>query len=245
MTSPSVPSTASSRSQRVIRYPEGWYRRRRQYQPQRHHPTQPPRRNGNGAEIRLHQRPISAAYWRIERGEHANEGNRFLANMQIDVKETAPETQFTTSLTNGRQAEANLHCAALARPGRLGASPSARAISTSSATNTHQAWRELRFYNPTKVSARPRSQTRVRVDAVNFAGPSTNSTSVTVPIPAPAKRNHRATNNSVLHRFNRRQQPSGARGSFLKSGANSPLGSAISPHLQPAAAFLRRQPHQN
>ena len=81
------------------------------------------------------------------------EANRFLANMQIDVKvRTAPETQFTTSLTRDLQAEANLQIRGTgARPVALGRITISQGDINFFGNKYSIKRGEVSFYNPTKV----------------------------------------------------------------------------------------------
>lgn len=167
------------------------------------------------------------------------EPNRFLANMQLDVKiRTAPDSQFTTSLTNDLQAEANLQVrGAGSRPVVLGR------VSISQGDvnffgNKYTIKRgEVAFYNPTTIEPTLDMDLETRVRGVN----------VTVNFSGPVKKLN------VSYRSDPPLQPSeiialltvgrsptsatvgtsqsSASGSFLESGGNSLLGSAISAPL--------------
>jgi len=167
------------------------------------------------------------------------EPNRFLANMQLDVKvRTAPDTQFTTSLTNDLQAEANLQVRGVgSRPVVLGR------VSISQGDvnffgNKYSIKRgEVAFYNPATIEPTLDMDLETRVRGVN----------VTVNFSGPVKKLN------VSYRSDPPLQPSeiialltvgrsptsatvgtsqsSASGSFLESGGNSLLGSAISAPL--------------
>ena len=173
------------------------------------------------------------------------EGNKFLANMQIDVKvRTAPETQFTTSLTNDLQAEANLQIRGTgARPVALG-----RIIISQGDINffgnKYTIKRgEVSFYNPTKVEPTLDLdlETRVRgVDVtVNFTGPidKLNVSYRSDPPLQPSEIIALLTVGRSPTASTVGSSQSGATGSFLQSGANSLLGSAIS---APISSQLQR-----
>lgn len=173
------------------------------------------------------------------------EGNKFLANMQIDVKvRTAPETQFTTSLTNDLQAEANLQIRGTgARPVALG-----RIIISQGDINffgnKYTIKRgEVSFYNPTKVEPTLDLdlETRVRgVDVtVNFTGPidKLNVSYRSDPPLQPGEIIALLTVGRSPTASTVGSSQSGATGSFLQSGANSLLGSAIS---APISSQLQR-----
>ncbi|MFN0103078.1 MAG: translocation/assembly module TamB domain-containing protein [Bryobacteraceae bacterium] len=173
------------------------------------------------------------------------EANRFLANMQVDVKvRTAPETQFTTSLTNDLQAEANLQIRGTgARPVALGRITISQGDINFFGNKYTIKRGEVSFYNPTKVEPTLDLdlETRVRgVDVtVNFTGP-IDKLNVSYRSDPPLQPTEiialltvgRSPSSSTLG-----SSQSGARGSFLESGANSLLGSAIS---APISSQLQR-----
>lgn len=168
-----------------------------------------------------------------------SEPNRFLANMQLDVKiRTAPDSQFTTSLTNDLQAEANLQVRGVgSRPIVLGRV----AISQGDVNffgNKYTIKRgDVAFYNPATIEPTLDMDLETRVRGVN----------VTVNFSGPVKKLN------VSYRSDPPLQPSeiialltvgrsptsatvgtsqsSASGSFLESGGNSLLGSAISAPL--------------
>ncbi|MBI2687841.1 MAG: translocation/assembly module TamB domain-containing protein [Acidobacteria bacterium] len=173
------------------------------------------------------------------------EANRFLANMQVDVKvRTAPETQFTTSLTNDLQAEANLQLRGTgARPVALGRITISQGDINFFGNKYSIKRGEVSFYNPTKVEPTLDLdlETRVRgVDVtVNFTGP-IDKLNVSYRSDPPLQPSEiialltvgRSPTSSTVG-----SSQSGARGSFLESGANSLLGSAIS---APISSQLQR-----
>ncbi len=180
------------------------------------------------------------------RGEATpKEANRFLANMQIDVKvRTAPETQFMTSLTNDLEAEANLQIRGTgARPSALGRILISQGDINFFGNKYTIKRGEVSFYNPTKVEPTLDLdlETRVRgVDVtVNFTGP-IGRLNVSYRSDPPLQPGEiialltvgRSPTSSTVG-----SSQSGARGSFLESGANSLLGSAIS---APISSQLQR-----
>jgi translocation and assembly module TamB len=180
------------------------------------------------------------------RGEATpKEANRFLANMQIDVKvRTAPETQFTTSLTNDLEAEANLQIRGTgARPAALGRILISQGDINFFGNKYTIKRGEVSFYNPTKVEPTLDLdlETRVRgVDVtVNFTGP-IDRLNVSYRSDPPLQPGEiialltvgRSPTSSTVG-----SSQSPARGSFLESGANSLLGSAIS---APISSQLQR-----
>jgi translocation and assembly module TamB len=180
------------------------------------------------------------------KGESApREANRFLANMQLDVRvRTAPETQFTTSLTNDLQAEANLQIrGSAARPVALG-----RVIVSQGDINffgnKYTITRgEVGFYNPAKIEPilDMDLETRVRGVAVtvNFTGP-VDKLNVSYRSDPPLQPSEiialltvgRSPGSATVG-----SSQSGARGTFLESGANSLLGSALT---SPISSQLQR-----
>lgn len=180
------------------------------------------------------------------RGESTpKEANRFLANMQIDVKvRTAPETQFTTSLTNDLQAEANLQLRGTgARPVALGRITISQGDINFFGNKYTIKRGEVSFYNPTKVEPTLDLdlETRVRgVDVtVNFTGPidKLNVSYRSDPPLQPSEIIALLTVGRSPTASTVGSSQSGARGSFLESGANSLLGSAIS---APISSQLQR-----
>jgi translocation and assembly module TamB len=180
------------------------------------------------------------------RGESAPaEANKFLANMQIDVKvRTSSETQFTTSLTNDLQAEANLQIRGTgARPAAIGRITISQGDINFFGNKYTIKRGEVSFYNPAKLepSLDLDLETRVRgVDVtVNFTGP-INKLNVSYRSDPPLQPGEiialltvgRSPTASTVG-----SSQSGARGSFLESGANSLLGSAIS---APISSQLQR-----
>lgn len=180
------------------------------------------------------------------RGESAPaEANKFLANMQIDVKvRTSSETQFTTSLTNDLQAEANLQIRGTgARPAAIGRITISQGDINFFGNKYTIKRGEVSFYNPSKLepSLDLDLETRVRgVDVtVNFTGP-INKLNVSYRSDPPLQPGEiialltvgRSPTASTVG-----SSQSGARGSFLESGANSLLGSAIS---APISSQLQR-----
>lgn len=173
------------------------------------------------------------------------EANKFLANMQIDVKaRTAPDTQFTTSLTNDLQAEANLQIRGTgARPVALGRITISQGDINFFGNKYTIKRGEVSFYNPTKVEPTLDLdlETRVRgVDVtVNFTGP-IDKLNVSYRSDPPLQPSEiialltvgRSPTSSTVG-----SSQSGATGSFLQSGANSLLGSAIS---APISSQLQR-----
>jgi translocation and assembly module TamB len=180
------------------------------------------------------------------RGESTpKEGNMFLANMQIDVKvRTAPETQFTTSLTNDLQAEANLQLRGTgARPVALGRITISQGDINFFGNKYTIKRGEVSFYNPTKVEPTLDLdlETRVRgVDVtVNFTGPieKLNVSYRSDPPLQPSEIIALLTVGRSPTASTVGSSQSGATGSFLQSGANSLLGSAIS---APISSQLQR-----
>jgi translocation and assembly module TamB len=173
------------------------------------------------------------------------EGNKFLANMQIDVKvRTAPETQFTTSLTNDLQAEANLQIRGTgARPVALGRITISQGDINFFGNKYSIKRGEVSFYNPTKVEPTLDLdlETRVRgVDVtVNFTGPidKLNVSYRSDPPLQPGEIIALLTVGRSPTASTVGSSQSGATGSFLQSGANSLLGSAIS---APISSQLQR-----
>ncbi len=173
------------------------------------------------------------------------EANKFLANMQIDVKvRTAPETQFTTSLTNDLQAEANLQIRGTgARPVALGRITISQGDINFFGNKYTIKRGEVSFYNPTKVEPTLDMdlETRVRgVDVtVNFTGPidKLNVSYRSDPPLQPGEIIALLTVGRSPTASTVGSSQSGARGSFLESGANSLLGSAIS---APISSQLQR-----
>jgi len=174
-----------------------------------------------------------------------NEANRFLANMQIDVKiRTAPETQFTTSLTNDLQAEANLQLRGTgARPVALGRITISQGDINFFGNKYTIKRGEVSFYNPTRVEPTLDLdlETRVRgVDVtVNFTGPidKLNVSYRSDPPLQPSEIVALLTVGRSPTAATVGSSQSGARGTFLESGANSLLGSAIS---APISSQLQR-----
>jgi translocation and assembly module TamB len=180
------------------------------------------------------------------RGQNTpNEANKFLANMQIDVKvRTAPETQFTTSLTNDLQAEANLQIRGTgARPVALGRITISQGDINFFGNKYSIKRGEVSFYNPTKVEPALDLdlETRVRgVDViVNFTGPidKLNVSYRSDPPLQPGEIIALLTVGRTPGSSTVGSSQSGAKGSFLESGANSLLGSAIS---APISSQLQR-----
>jgi len=173
------------------------------------------------------------------------EANKFLANMQIDVKvRTAPETQFTTSLTNDLQAEANLQLRGTgARPVALGRITISQGDINFFGNKYSIKRGEVSFYNPTKVEPTLDLdlETRVRgVDVtVNFSGPidKLNVSYRSDPPLQPSEIIALLTVGRSPTASTVGSSQSAARGSFLESGANSLLGSAIS---APISSQLQR-----
>ncbi|MBM3782984.1 MAG: hypothetical protein FJW30_01425 [Acidobacteria bacterium] len=173
------------------------------------------------------------------------EPNKFLANMQVDVKvRTAAETQFSTSLTSDLQAEANLQVRGTgARPVALGR------ISVSQGDinffgNRYSIKRgDVAFYNPTKIEPTLDMDLETRVRGVNvvvnFTGP-VDKLNVSYRSDPPLQPSEiialltvgRSPTSATVG-----SSQSGARGTFLESGANSLLGSAIS---APISSQLQR-----
>ena len=180
------------------------------------------------------------------RGESTpKEANKLLANMQIDVKvRTAPETQFTTSLTNDLQAEANLQLRGTgARPVALGRITISQGDINFFGNKYSIKRGEVSFYNPAKVEPTLDLdlETRVRgVDVtVNFTGPidKLNVSYRSDPPLQPSEIIALLTVGRSPTASTVGSSQSGARGSFLESGANSLLGSAIS---APISSQLQR-----
>jgi len=180
------------------------------------------------------------------RGESTpKEANKLLANMQIDVKvRTAPETRFTTSLTNDLQAEANLQLRGTgARPVALGRITISQGDINFFGNKYSIKRGEVSFYNPTKVEPTLDLdlETRVRgVDVtVNFTGPidKLNVSYRSDPPLQPGEIIALLTVGRSPTASTVGSSQSGARGSFLESGANSLLGSAIS---APISSQLQR-----
>ena len=180
------------------------------------------------------------------RGESTpKEANSLLANMQIDVKvRTAPETQFTTSLTNDLQAEANLQLRGTgARPVALGRITISQGDINFFGNKYSIKRGEVSFYNPAKVEPTLDLdlETRVRgVDVtVNFTGPidKLNVSYRSDPPLQPSEIIALLTVGRSPTASTVGSSQSGARGSFLESGANSLLGSAIS---APISSQLQR-----
>lgn len=173
------------------------------------------------------------------------EANRFLANMQIDVKvRTAPETQFTTSLTRDLQAEANLQIRGTgARPVALGRITISQGDINFFGNKYSIKRGEVSFYNPTKVEPTLDMdlETRVRgVDVtVNFTGPidKLNVSYRSDPPLQPSEIIALLTVGRTPTSSTVGSSQSAAKGSFLESGANSLLGSAIS---APISSQLQR-----
>jgi translocation and assembly module TamB len=173
------------------------------------------------------------------------EPNRFLTNMQLDVKvRTSSDTQFTTSVTSDLQADANLNLRG------TGASPAVMGrISVSQGDinffgNKYTIRRgEINFYNPTRIEPTLDMdlETRVRGIAVivNFSGP-VDRLNVSYRSDPPMQSSEiialltvgRSPTTSTVG-----TSQSYASGSFLESGANSLLGSAIS---APISSQLQR-----
>jgi translocation and assembly module TamB len=173
------------------------------------------------------------------------DANKFLANMQIDVKvRTVPETQFTTSLTNDLQAEANLQIRGTgARPVALGRITISQGDINFFGNKYSIKRGEVSFYNPTKVEPTLDLdlETRVRgVDViVNFTGPidKLNVSYRSDPPLQPGEIIALLTVGRTPGSSTVGSSQSGAKGSFLESGANSLLGSAIS---APISSQLQR-----
>ena len=165
--------------------------------------------------------------------------------MQIDVKvRTAPETQFTTSLTNDLQAEANLQIRGTgARPVALGRITISQGDINFFGNKYTIKRGEVSFYNPTKVEPTLDLdlETRVRgVDVtVNFTGPidKLNVSYRSDPPLQPGEIIALLTVGRSPTASTVGSSQSGATGSFLQSGANSLLGSAIS---APISSQLQR-----
>jgi translocation and assembly module TamB len=164
------------------------------------------------------------------------ESNRFLANMQIDVRvRTAPETQFTTSLTNDLQAEANLQLRGTgARPVALGRITISQGDINFFGNKYTIKRGEVRFYNPTKVEPTLDLdlETRVRgVDVtVNFTGP-IEKLNVSYRSDPPLQPSE------IIALLTVGRTPTSSTVGSSQSGANSLLGSAIS---APISSQLQR-----
>lgn len=171
--------------------------------------------------------------------------NRFLSNMQLDVKvRTTSDTQFTTSVTSDLQADANLTLRG------TGSSPAVMGrISVSQGDinffgNKYTIRRgEINFYNPTRIEPvlDMDLESRVRGIAViiNFSG-LVDRLNVSYRSDPPMQSSEiialltvgRSPTTSTVG-----TSQSVASGSFLESGANSLLGSAIS---APISSQLQR-----
>jgi translocation and assembly module TamB len=173
------------------------------------------------------------------------EANKFLANMQLDVKvRTSAETQFSTSLTNDLQAEANLQIRGTgARPSALGRIMVSQGDINFFGNKYTIKRGDVSFYNPTKIEPTLDMdlETRVRgVDVtINFSGP-IDKLNVSYRSDPPLQPGEiialltvgRSPTSSTVG-----SSQSGRRGSFLESGANSLLGSAIA---APISSQLQR-----
>ncbi len=173
------------------------------------------------------------------------EANQFLANMQLDVKvRTSAETQFSTSLTNDLQAEANLQIRGTgARPSALGRIMVSQGDINFFGNKYTIKRGDVSFYNPTKIEPTLDMdlETRVRgVDVtINFTGPidKLNVSYRSDPPLQPGEIIALLTVGRSPTSATVGSSQSGRRGSFLESGANSLLGSAIA---APISSQLQR-----
>lgn len=173
------------------------------------------------------------------------ESNRFLANMQLDIKvRTSPETQFTTSLTKDLQAEANLQVRGTgAHPVALGRVTISQGDINFFGNKYTIKRGDVSFYNPTKnePTLDLDLETRARgVDVtVNFSGPidKLNVSYRSDPPLQPSEIIALLTAGRTPTSSTIGSSQSYARGSFLESGATSLLGSAIS---APISSQLQR-----
>lgn len=170
--------------------------------------------------------------------------NSFLNNMQLDIKlRTAPNTQFTTSLTSDLQAEGNLQVrGTAAKPAVLGR-VSVNAGSISFFGNVYTIKRgEISFYNPTRIEPvlDLDLETRVRgvTVGINFSGP-VNKLNTSYRSDPPLQSNEIIALLTVGRSPDKLSYgtPGNARGSLFDTGANTLLGNAIS---APISSQLQR-----
>jgi translocation and assembly module TamB len=174
-----------------------------------------------------------------------NEANPFLANMQVDIKvRTLPETRITTSLARDLQAEAILQIRGTgARPSALGRITVSQGDINFFGNKYTIKRGEVSFYNPTKLEPTLDMdlETRVRgIDVtINFSGPidKLNVSYRSDPPLQPGEIIALLTVGRTPTSATVGSSQSAARGSFLESGANSLLGSAIS---APISSQLQR-----
>ncbi len=162
--------------------------------------------------------------------------NEFLSNMQLDIRvRTAPNTQFTTSLTSDLQADANLNVRGSAvRPvvqGRIAVNQGEVNFFGSKYTIKRG---EISFYNTSKIEPVLDMDVETRIRAVtvgiNFSGP-VNKLNVSYrsdPPLAPSEIIALLTVGRSPDSISYVSQGNQQSGSFLQTGANTLLGNAIS-----------------